>query len=483
MADKAHLKKLRQGVSGWNRWRYDNPLIVPDLSKSKLHKVDLSGAILSGVILSEADLSGADLSGANLVKATLNIADLRNAKLVETILIRANLSNVNLTRAGLRGADLTRAILCGADLRDAELVSATLDEAELNGADLRGADLRRADLSGADLSGANFVRANLSEANLSYATCEQANFSNADLTLARLLRARLDDATLTGARLWESQRAGWSIKGVICESVYWDKKGEDANTFGPGDFERLYAEKVKVLLRYPDGISPLEVVTLPALLQHLEASRPGCKLRFESILNGPGGAVVTIAIEEAEDASPEQMTRLRAAIQSEAEQKAQRLREALEGEKQSVLLLKGEVRTLERMVDKLLSRPTFYLQGGDARVGDEYNTGQAGAVGPQAHAHDMTFNQIGGNIERAMDLSALAGELATLRKAMGREATDTGHYIALGEVAKAEEAARANDSSKVAQSLKAAGKWTLDVATKIGTSLATEALKESMGMK
>ena len=55
--------------------------------------------------------------------------------------------------------------------------------------------------------------------------------------------------------------------------------------------------------------------------------------------------------------------------------------------------------------------------------------------------------------------------------------------MALGEVARAEEAAKAKDSSKVAESLKAAGKWTLDIATKIGTSLATEALKESLGMK
>jgi hypothetical protein len=90
------------------------------------------------------------------------------------------------------------------------------------------------------------------------------------------------------------------------------------------------------------------------------------------------------------------------------------------------LLLKGEARTLERtlerIVDKFLSRPTFYLQGGDARMGDEYNVGQAGAVGPQSHAHDMTFHQIGGNIERAMGLSQLAGELATLREVMSQEA-------------------------------------------------------------
>lgn len=95
----------------------------------------------------------------------------------------------------------------------------------------------------------------------------------------------------------------------------------------------------------------------------------------------------------------------------------------------------------------------------------------------------MAFNQIGGNIERAMDIPVLAGELATLRQVMKGEATEPEHDAAVGEVAKAEQVAKAKDSSKVAENLKGAGKWALDVATKIGTTLASEALKESMGLK
>jgi len=36
---------------------------------------------------------------------------------------------------------------------------------------------------------------------------------------------------------------------------------------------------------------------------------------------------------------------------------------------------------------------------------------------------------------------------------------------------------------KLAESLKCAGKWALDVATKIGVSLATDAIKQPTGMK
>jgi hypothetical protein len=55
--------------------------------------------------------------------------------------------------------------------------------------------------------------------------------------------------------------------------------------------------------------------------------------------------------------------------------------------------------------------------------------------------------------------------------------------MAIVDISAAKRAAEAKDSGKLAESLKSAGKWALDVATKIGVSLATEAIKESSGMK
>jgi hypothetical protein len=95
----------------------------------------------------------------------------------------------------------------------------------------------------------------------------------------------------------------------------------------------------------------------------------------------------------------------------------------------------------------------------------------------------MTFNQIGSQIEQSMDLAALATELETLRQALKKEATTEEHDIAVVDIGAAKKAAEAKDSGKLAESLKSAGKWALDVATKIGVSLATEAIKQSTGMK
>jgi hypothetical protein len=84
--------------------------------------------------------------------------------------------------------------------------------------------------------------------------------------------------------------------------------------------------------------------------------------------------------------------------------------------------------------------------------------------------------------QTTLDLSKLANELSTLRGAMKKEAQDDEHDIAIGRVAEAEQAAKAGDDSKVAEYLKAAGQWALDVALKIGVPVAVDALKKALGI-
>jgi len=175
VANEQHLRILKQGTDAWNRWRRENPEILPDLIRADLSMVDLRWADLSRACLIEANLSGADLTGANLREADLSKADLSGACLIE---------------ANLIWADLSRADLSGA----------CLIEANLSGADLIGANLREADLSKADLSGACLI-----EANLIWADLSKADLSEADLRLANLGWANLSGAYLSGALI------GWTV--------------------------------------------------------------------------------------------------------------------------------------------------------------------------------------------------------------------------------------------------------------------------------
>jgi hypothetical protein len=285
MANPEHLKILLEGVEVWNQWREDNPEVIPDLSE-------------------------------------------------------ANLSEANLLRADLREANLSGTNLIKADLRLANLIDANISRAILIGADLDGADLFLAELIGADLSKAILSEAMLSEANLS-----EANLSGADLYTARLIDTKLDGATLTGARLWEAQRARWSIKGVICEYVYWDENGKEVSDYSPGEFERLFADKTKVRLFYKDGVSPLEIATIPALIKLLEDSHPGVALRLVSIHEDSGGVVVELAIEDAGDQSPEQLKQLSAEIKITAQHSIEFERKFLADQRQRLQLEETQLET------------------------------------------------------------------------------------------------------------------------------------------
>jgi len=114
---------------------------------------------------------------------------------------------------------------------------------------------------------------------------------------------------------------------------------------------------------------------------------------------------------------------------------------------------------------------------------DNYDIqGQAAAVGPQAHAHDINFNQIWQQSKTGIDLKELLGQLGTLRERLAAEATEARHYVDIGSIASAEEAAKADDGAKALECLSKVGKWGLGVAEKIGVPVVIAAIKSAMGI-
>jgi hypothetical protein len=77
-----------------------------------------------------------------------------------------------------------------------------------------------------------------------------------------------------------------------------------------------------------------------------------------------------------------------------------------------------------------------------------------------------------------IDLQSLAAEIEKLRIAAKKESTTLEHDFEIGNLAAAEAAARAGDQPKALSLMAKAGKWTLDIATKIGVGLAVAAIKQ-----
>jgi hypothetical protein len=179
-----------------------------------------------------------------------------------------------------------------------DLSSEDLSEKSLSGANFEKAVLRTANLRGTDLRNANLREADLTNAYLREADLRDANLAQANLSLANLTNATLDKATLDLAKLWGAQTSSWSIKGTICKRVYWDKEAKTPSEYEPSEFEMLHSEKPIIRMDYEGGITKIEMILLPDIIEKLSSQHPGCALRLKSIIEGLDHATVEIAVEQ-----------------------------------------------------------------------------------------------------------------------------------------------------------------------------------------
>jgi uncharacterized protein YjbI with pentapeptide repeats len=138
-----------------------------------LHRADLSGCNLEGVVLPGADFSQAVLSGALLTGSSLRGANLQGA-----CLERAGLAEVDWEGASLRGADLREADFHLGSSRNGLVGSPIACEGSRTGfytdefheqdfkcpEEIRKANLRGADLRGARIEGTDFYLVDLRDA-------------------------------------------------------------------------------------------------------------------------------------------------------------------------------------------------------------------------------------------------------------------------------------------------------------------------------
>jgi uncharacterized protein YjbI with pentapeptide repeats len=200
--DEEALKALEEG-----RIEDIRPLRIE--AESTFRPVDLAGADLKKVDLSEFNLVGANLEGANLAEANLYGVYLRGANLSRANLAQANLMGAHLNISAFGTLFFKSAVMKGVDLTDANLSEANLQMVDLSGAKLNGAILRKTDLSHTDLSGAemrntDLTGARLTAANLENTDLRSSQMDGADLSLAKLREANLSLAGLKGADLSNS---------------------------------------------------------------------------------------------------------------------------------------------------------------------------------------------------------------------------------------------------------------------------------------
>jgi uncharacterized protein YjbI with pentapeptide repeats len=151
MANPKHVKKFREGVKPWNRWREQNPTVIPDLSGVDLGGPDVR-TDLSNANLSKVDLSRAGLSFVNLTDTDLSRANLNGTSLIDSLFIGTQLEFANLAHAHLGGARFHNVDLRGANLAHTTLDYTSFKDTDLAGTDFTGAQMHHTDFADVDLS-------------------------------------------------------------------------------------------------------------------------------------------------------------------------------------------------------------------------------------------------------------------------------------------------------------------------------------------
>jgi hypothetical protein len=148
-----------------------------------------------------------------------------------------------------------------------------------------------------------------------------------------------------------------------------------------------------------------------------------------------------------------------------------------------ILGLSGRDGFLELTRDRraLQREVNLVIEGNVSMSRDTYNVRNAGAVGPNSRSVNATINDNSGMALQQLNMNQLADELNTLRESMRSEAQTTEQFNAVAAISSATDAAKSGETSTVFEKLKSAGQWALDVSTKVGTTLAAEAIKRSMG--
>lgn len=125
---------------------------------------------------------------------------------------------------------------------------------------------------------------------------------------------------------------------------------------------------------------------------------------------------------------------------------------------------------------------TVYQTKGITFMRDQYNADQVGAQGPHSTAENITFVKLWNQSGTNLDLSIVASQLPKLRTKLVELASEPEHYTSIAAVASAEKEAKAGNGAKMLEHLASVGQWALDIASKIGVSVAVKAIETALGM-
>lgn len=160
----------------------------------------------------------------------------------------------------------------------------------------------------------------------------------------------------------------------------------------------------------------------------------------------------------------------------------QRLNEILAPVQEILLENKSLIEAVRGSVDSSLSTNVGRIVINEYVAGDKYVGSSVGAQGPASYAIDPKFITIWQQSGNELNLNQLAKELEQIRACMQSERASPERSLAISQVEEAAKAAKEGKGPKALAALSRAGKWALEIGTKVGTEVAVAALKSALGV-
>ncbi|KAH9418251.1 BTB/POZ domain-containing protein kctd9 [Dermatophagoides pteronyssinus] len=159
--------------------------------------------------------------GVNLTGADLSKLDLSNINFKYSILRGANLQGATLNNCCLERADLSKCNLEGATLINCHMVCCNLEYSILRGSNMDSPTLTElTNLEGANLNNVNLEGSKMHRVNLRIASLKNANAQNCNLDHSCLAGANLENCDLSGSDLNEVNLRGANLKGTRFDLIH-----------------------------------------------------------------------------------------------------------------------------------------------------------------------------------------------------------------------------------------------------------------------
>ena len=220
--NKRHLTMLKKGVRAWNKWRENNPHIIPQLSGIDICLGKYSN--LDGYNFNDANLAGFKGTVVSFDKASLRRANLEKANLKECSFEQADLTEANLKQVDINSCSLNRVILRKANLSEASikystLIQADLEESEIDRAKFTDLNLSKATLKKAKVSDSKLINVNFNEANFNEASLDKTVLHECSIYGGSFLSTNLNDVETEGIYVSPKGNKGLTVDDLTLSSL------------------------------------------------------------------------------------------------------------------------------------------------------------------------------------------------------------------------------------------------------------------------